>query len=119
MLLINYLINMLYENYRAALKRLNAPFNKYTLWRKTAKILKLSPGALRRLEWFIYYKTKAKNNARLVSRHFGIAPKTFYKWKKFFNPANLRLLEDKDKAPTHIRTWPVSPEQQQRAIKLK
>lgn len=119
MLLINYLINMIYENYRAALKRLKAPFNKYSFWRKTAKTLKLSQEALRRLEWFIYYESKAKKNARFTCRHFGIAPKTFYKWKKLFDPANLRLLEDRDRAPKHARGWEVSLSQEQRIIKLK
>lgn len=110
---------MVYENYRAAVKRLSVPFNKYELWRKTAQTLKLSKQALNRLEWFIFYETRAKRNALLTSRHFGIAPKTFYKWKKRFNPENLRTLEDKSSAPHHTRGWEVTPLEEQRIIKLK
>jgi hypothetical protein len=68
--------------------------NKYERWRGVASILRLSPAAKTRLEWFIYYETKAKNNASLTCRYYGIKPKTFYKWKKRFDSMNLRLLED-------------------------
>jgi DNA-binding phage protein len=44
-----------------------------------AKLLKLSQQAKIKLDWIIYYETKAKKNASLVARHFGISRKTFYK----------------------------------------
>lgn len=110
---------MVFENHRAAIKRLSLPFNKYELWRKAAQSLKLSKQALTRLEWFIFYETKADHNASLASRHFGIVPKTFYKWKKRFDPENLRTLEDKSSAPHHIRGWEVAPLEEQRIIELK
>ena len=93
--------------------------NKYERWRKVASILRLSPTAKTRLEWFIYYETAAKNNASLTCRHFGIKPKTFYKWKKRFDPVNLRLLEDQDRAPKHVRSWEVTSKEEQNIIKLK
>lgn len=93
--------------------------SKYERWRKVAEILKLSKIARQRLEWFIYYEIKAKNNALLTCRHFGITPKTFYKWQKRFNPLNLRLLEDQGKAPKHTRQWQVTPLEEQRIIQLK
>jgi len=63
---------MVYEQYWAARKRLNAPFDKYQFWRKTAVTLGLSSEAKRRLEWIIYYHTKAGKNASLTVRHFNI-----------------------------------------------
>lgn len=92
---------------------------KHERWRKVAGILKLSKTAKQRLEWFVFYETKAHFNASLTCRHFGISPKTFYKWKKLFDPTNLRLLEDKSRAPNHVRQWEVTPTQEQRIIRLK
>lgn len=84
---INYLnsSNMVYGNYRKYVKNLTKTFNKYDNWRKQAKLLKLSKSACVRMEWFIFYETTAKKNASLICRHFGIAPKTFYKWNKRFD----------------------------------
>ena len=93
--------------------------DKYERWRKVAKILNLSKEAGNRLEWFIFYQTKAKENALLTCRHFGISAKTFYKWKKRFDPLNLRNLEDQSKAPINTRKWQITSLQQQRIIKLR
>ena len=65
--------------------------NKYQRWRGVARTLKLSKNVRVRLEWIIFYETKAKRNALLTCRHFCIAPKTFYKWFKRFDETNLRL----------------------------
>jgi len=93
--------------------------DKHERWRRVANILKLSKVAKQRLDWFIFYETKANQNASLTCRHFGIPPKTFYKWQKRFDPMNLRLLEDQDKAPKQVRQWEVSSTQEQRIIGLK
>jgi hypothetical protein len=45
---------------------------KYDRWRKQAVVLKLLPRTKHKLEWVIYYHTKASRNARLTARHFGI-----------------------------------------------
>ena len=92
--------------------------SKYERWRKVA-VLKLSRIAKQRLEWLIYYETKSRFNASLACRYFGITPKTFYKWKKLFDPLNLRSLEDRDKVPKNVKQWEVTPEQEQRIIQLK
>jgi putative transposase len=107
---------MVYENYYRSLRHFQAPFNRWEHIRKTAKALKLSRRALQRLEWFIYYETKAKSNASLTCRYFGITTNTFYKWQKLFDPMNLRLLEDKDKSPKHVRRWEVSFQEEQRVV---
>lgn len=93
--------------------------SKYERWHRVADILKLSKAAKQRLEWYIFYETKAKFNASLTCRHFSISSKTFYKWKKLFDPMNLRLLQDKSKAPKNVRQWEVTPTQEWRIIQLK
>ena len=110
---------MVYEPYRAALKRAQAPFDKAAHWRKTAKVLKLSKNACLRLEWIIYCRFIAKGNVSLTSRHFGISRKVFYTWLNRFNEANLRTLEDLSKAPKHTRQKEVTPEEESRIIKLR
>ena len=93
--------------------------DKYTRWKKTAEALKLSKQAKNRLEWFIYYETKGQYNASLTSRYFGISTKTFHKWKKIFNPANLRTLEDKSKAPKSKRQRQITSLEESRVILLR
>lgn len=44
----------------------------------------LSKPARQRLQWFDYYKRCC--NAAQVCRHFGISRKTFYKWRKLYEP---------------------------------
>jgi transposase InsO family protein len=110
---------MVYEHYRACLQRLQAPFNIYEHWRKVAKVLKLSKSARQRLEWIIFYQTKAQRNARLTCRHFAISPKTLYKWYNRFNEQNLRTLEDQDKAPHHRRKKEITPQEESRVISLR
>src|SRR5947209_2427682 len=45
---------------------------------------KLSPEARKRLAWLTYYeRTK---NASATCRHFGISRKTFYVWRKRYDP---------------------------------
>ncbi len=83
---------MVYENYWEA-KRFKLS-SQYDRWRKTAKVLALSKTARQRLEWIIFYHTKASENASLICRHFGIVSKIFYKWFNRFDESNLRSLED-------------------------
>lgn len=84
---------MVYENYWRARRYLQTSFDKHANWRGQAKLIGLSREASLRLEWFIYYEARAERNTSLICRHFGIAPKTFYKWKKIFDGKNLCLLE--------------------------
>ena len=93
--------------------------DKYSRWREVAKVLKLSSGARLRLEWIIYYYTKAKQNVALTCRYFGIARKTFYKWYNRFDEANLRSLEEESRAPIHVRQPEYTPLEEQRVIELR
>lgn len=119
MINLKYLIDMVYEQYRAWLQRLRAPFNRYEHWRKVAKVLKLSKAASQRLEWLIFYETKGKKNARATCRHFYISPKTFYKWLNRFDERNLRTLEDRDRAPKNTRKKEITSVEEERVITLR
>jgi transposase InsO family protein len=81
-------------------------------------LLKLSKDGRKRLEWFIYYEEKGKN-ASLTSRHFGIAPKTFYKWGKLFDRKNLLTLETRSTAPKHVRQKDITPPEEERIVLLR
>lgn len=84
--------------------------NKYERWKRIAKLLKLSKSAFQRLEWIIYYETKAKRNATFTARHFGIARKTFYKWyNRFQDGQNFSGLEERDRTPHHKRQREITP----------
>jgi transposase InsO family protein len=77
----------------------------------------LSPESKTRLKWMDYYrKTK---NVSLTCRHFDISRKTFYKWKKLYNPRNLVTLESRDKAPIKKRQREISSEQEMRIVDLR
>jgi len=119
MLSINYLINMVYEQYRAARKRLLAPFDRAVHWRKVAKVLKLSKKACLRLEWIIYYYFTAEKNASLTCRHFGISRKLFYTWFNRFDETNLRTLEDLSKTPKKTRQKEITGDEELRIVHLR
>jgi transposase InsO family protein len=89
-------------------------------WRRVAKILKVSKTARLHLDWIIYYHEG--HDATTTARHFGIARKTFYKWFGQFDPDNLHSLhnlEDKSRAPHHVRQREITPLQQQRIITIR
>ena len=110
---------MLYDNYRAACKKLSIPINKYDLWRKTAKTLCLSKSAQLRLSWIVYYHTKAEQNAKLTCRHFGIHRSQWYYWFNRFDELNLTTLEDKSSAPHNARKKEYTSLQYARVVKLR
>lgn len=94
--------------------------SKYERWRKVAKIFKLSTPAQLRLEWIIYYY-QGKNISQ-TARHFGISRKTFYKWFSVFDENNicsLYKLEDRSKAPKHVRQREITPLEEQRIVALR
>lgn len=99
-------------------KKIWKPLGKHERWKKQAIALRLSKGAVKRLEWFIYYETKGKN-VLLTCRHFDIAPKTFYKWKNRFKGENLRLLEEQNRAPKHTREKEITPSEEEKIVALR
>lgn len=73
---------------------------------RLSKIPDVSRVAKLRLDWFDFYRGHG-NNAALTCRHFAISRKTFYKWKRLYDPLHLGWLEDHSRRPHHTRqpTW--------------
>jgi len=71
-----------------------------------ASLPNISKEAKNRLKWFDYYRKR--QNAAKTCRYFGITSKTFYKWKKRYNPHDLTTLEEKSRRPHNTRNWEVS-----------
>ena len=70
--------------------------------------LKLSREARERLAWMDCYRECG--NVSLVCRKFGIARKSFYRWRKRYNPWDLTSLESFSRRPKHSprkTTWDV------------
>lgn len=92
--------------------------DRAVLWRNRAALRKLSRGAMARLEWMIYYERHDKD-APLTARHYGIAPKTFWKWRKRFNEGDLSTLEERSRVPVHKRTRMVTQQEEVRIVELR
>lgn len=92
--------------------------NRYERWRRVARLQKCSCEALKRLEWIIFYETKGEFNASYTCRHFGIAPKTFYKYLNRFDQ-NPFSLEDHSRVPRHVRQKEITPLEEQRVVGLR
>src|SRR3989338_6357708 len=93
--------------------------DKYTRWQKEADLLGLSRAARLRLEWFIFYETRAEKDASLTCRHFGVSRKTFYKWFNLFDEKNLRSLEDRSRAPRKTRQKDITSLEEERIVALR
>lgn len=92
--------------------------DRHERWRNVAKTQKLSREALRRLEWIIFYEDKGGFNVLFTCRHFGIAPKTFYKYLNRFNQ-NPASLEDRSRAPLKVRSREITLQQEDRIVALR
>ena len=94
--------------------------NKHERWRQIANLLKLSKPACQKLEWIIYYETKAGKDVTFTARHFGIAWKTFYKWfNRFQDGKNFSGLEEQDRAPKNKRQREITPLEKENIFKLR
>jgi transposase InsO family protein len=92
---------------------------KYDRWRKLTNTLHLSKKAKRRLEWIIYYETKAQKNTTLTCRHFGISRSLWYYWKKRFNEEDLSSLEDIPPIAQKTRQKEYTPLQYERVLCIR
>ena len=70
------------------------------------RIADITHDANKRLAWFDFYEAHGRN-ARATCTHFHISPDTFYRWKKRYQPNNLKSLEERSHRPKHVRqpTW--------------
>jgi transposase InsO family protein len=98
-------------------RRTFVPMQTHERWRKQAVAIGLSKEGKHRLEWIIHYETK--KNASFTCRHFGIVPKTLYKWKRVFDEKNLRSLETRSRAPIHVRQKTITPLEEERVVTLR
>ena len=94
------------------------PINRHILWRKRAILRKLSRPALARLEWLIWYEQHGRN-AQATARHYGVSPKTFWKWKKRFNELDLSTLEECSRVPVRRRTRTITQQEEVRIVDLR
>lgn len=78
----------------------------------------LSRTALNKLKWFDFYFSHNKN-ARMTCRHFGIAPKVFYYWKKRYSQYRPENLEPKSKRPQNFRMSRVPSQVISTVVKLR
>lgn len=108
------------REHRYRLWQVDGPLlSKHGRWRKQAELLGLSKRARQKLGWFIYHDDRARGNARLTCRHFGIGKTAFYKWLAVFDPANLRALEEGSRAPVRRREHVVQPLVEERIVGLR
>ena len=77
--------------------------DKATFWRELADSYKLSADARLRLEWMIFHYFVSDENAYATANHFGIVPKTFYKWFNRFDKNRVDKLESVSRAPHNTR----------------
>ena len=82
------------------------------------KHINLSREANARLKWMDYYQRHGRN-ARLTCRRCGISPQTFYRWKRRYDPKNLRTLEDRSRRPKRCRRPEYKPELAMAVQKLR
>jgi transposase InsO family protein len=70
------------------------------------------------MKWMDYYEGQG-HNARLTCRHFDISPQTFYRWRRRYDPRNLRTLEERSRRPRRRRqpTW--SPQLAEAVLSLR
>ena len=78
----------------------------------------LSREAQQRLAWFDHYQAQGRK-AALTCRYFGISRQTWYRWKRRYDPQNLRSLEGGSHRPLRRRcpTW--TAEQAERVRRLR
>jgi putative transposase len=95
------------------------PKNQSEHLRNLSEYWEITSKAKKRLEWMIFYNTVGKKNSKYTASYFGIAPKTFHKWKKRFNPHIIQSLEEQSRTPKKKRIWEVTNIQEKRIIDLR
>jgi transposase InsO family protein len=93
-------------------------FDKAVLWRNRALQRKLSRAASARLEWMIWYERNGRD-ASFTARHYGVSPKTFWKWRKRFNEMDLSTLEERSRVPLNRRTRTITQQEEVRIVDLR
>jgi len=92
--------------------------DKYQRLRKLGQRI-LSSGAQLRLEWILFYFSVGRQNALHTSRHFGISSKTLHKYLGRFDETNLKTLEERSRAPLHVRQPTITRTEETRIAELR
>ena len=79
----------------------------------------LSTSAQLRLEWIIFYFTVGKKHAMNTARHFGINSKTLHKYLGRFDETDLKTLEERSRAPLHVRQPTITRTEEDRITELR
>ena len=95
----------------------NSVKDKYTRWRKQAKLVSLSPEGTIRLEWIIQYYQGSSISS--IAKNFGINRSTIYKWKKRFREDHMQSLESISTESHTKRTGSFCPIKDNRIISLR
>lgn len=109
---------MVFAPYRAAAKRFLEPLDRAAHARKVALALGLAKPAKGRLEWMLWHDGNGQNASK-TSRRFGIAPKTFWKWRKRYLERGPRGLADLSRRPLKRKERAITPLQTERIVALK
>lgn len=86
-------------------------------WRIQARSPDFTRAVRQRIEWMIH--AKAGGNVRATCRHFGIAPKVFYFWRKRFNERDFGTLENVSSRPQRVRKTQRTSEEETRMVNLR
>jgi transposase-like protein len=81
--------------------------------------VELSRRARVRLAWMDVYR--GCGNVAQTCRHFGISRQTFYRWRKRYEPVDLRTLEERSHCPRRRRrpTWSFPLEEKVLTLRLQ
>jgi transposase len=107
-----------FPSWYAFIPRKEVPLlSRHARLRKMAHVVGLRAPARARLSWIV--ALEEGRSVAATARHFGVSRRTLLTWRKRFDAANLLTLEDRSRAPKHVRTWQVTPEEEVRILTLK
>ena len=91
--------------------------DKYSRWRKQAKLVSLSPEGTQRLEWMILLdKGESVEN---VCREYNVKKSVVYKWKSRFQESRIKSLETLSRKPHNTRKCFKNRDLEYRIIQLR
>lgn len=93
--------------------------NFWDYYRFQARLERISPEGMLRLEWIIFYYTVGKRNTARTARHFGISRQGLHKWIKRFDKSNAHCLNEYSRKPKTLRIWEVTPDEERQITTLR
>lgn len=102
----HFFVSDTHQHHHRALRGTKADIERLL---QSADSLGLSENAREKLCWFSHAIANG-GNVRKTCEHFGIAPSTFARWARRFDPADPASLEERSKRPQRMRKTSVPPE---------